>query len=122
MLAGPVWPHLSRLSLPGGLAGESLLALIESPKFPRLVSIVTWCLDGAAAFLKKLAKSQAVARFRELELGDQLTSVSARELADSPYLDGIDRLVIGKGRTDRASCERLVKRFGKRIEIKGFKG
>jgi uncharacterized protein (TIGR02996 family) len=122
LLAGPVWPHLSRLSLPGGLAGESLLALIESPKFPRLVSIVTWCLDGAAAFLKKLAKSQAVARFRELDLGDQLTSVSARELADSPYLDGIDRLAIHKGRTDTASCERLVQRFGKRIEIRGYKG
>jgi uncharacterized protein (TIGR02996 family) len=119
LLAGRVWSHLARLSIPGGLAGESLLALIESPKFPKLVSLATWCLDSVPAFLKKLAKCPAVARLRELDLNAHLTPAIARELADSPYLDGIDRLAIHKGRANSASCERLVQRFGKRIEIKG---
>jgi uncharacterized protein (TIGR02996 family) len=119
--AGREWPRLERLAL-RGMPGESLLALIESDKFPRLVSLKAFCRDGWAKFLKGLAKSPAAAKFRELELGTTMTGPAARELADSPHLADIDRLAVHKGTATPADCERLVSRFGKRIRIEGYFG
>ncbi len=121
-LTGPQWPHLERLNLSPLLPGpQSLLALIACDRFPRLVSLCAGCHGSGANFLKKLAKLPAAARFRELELHADLTTIAANDLVESPYLEGIDRLKVAKGRADAASCERLVKRFGKRLEIAGYR-
>ena len=96
------------------------MAIVNSEKFPRLVSLAAGCRESAHRFLKWLAGAPAAAKMRELDLNFALTPAAARELAGSPHLDGIDRLAIKKGRTDPASCERLVARFGKRAQIAGF--
>ena len=77
-----------RLELHTPVPASTLMAIVNSAKFPRLVSLDTWCHDGAPSFLKKLAKSPAAARFRELDLKVHLTPAAARELADSPHLGG----------------------------------
>jgi hypothetical protein len=120
LLAGREWPHLERLVLRGGVPGESLLALIASDKFPRLVSLTTFCSNDWAKFLKQLARSPAAAKFRELDLGAHMTSLAARELADSPHLADIDRLMVRKGSATQDDCKRLTRRFGARIEIDGY--
>jgi uncharacterized protein (TIGR02996 family) len=119
-LLSPEWPHLERLELPAPVPASTLMAIVDSPKFPRLVSLTAGCRERGHVFLKWLAGAPAAAKMRELELNFALTPATARELADSPHIDGIDRLAIKKGRTDRASCERLVARFGKRAQIAGF--
>jgi hypothetical protein len=120
LVAGREWPNLERLVLRDGMPGASLLALIESDKFPRLVSLETFCYNDRAKFLKQLARSPAAAKFRELHLGTAMTALAAGELADSPHLAEIDRLVVWKGTASRADCKRLVRRFGARIEIGGY--
>jgi len=47
-----------------------------------------------------------------------MTPATARELADSPHLDGIDRLVLFKGRAKPADCDPLKERFGERVQIR----
>jgi uncharacterized protein (TIGR02996 family) len=120
LLAGPEWPELAHLTIRGWLTGGVLLALIESPKFARLASLKAQCKDGGAVFLKRLAMSPPAARFRELDLSVRMSSASARALADSPNLREIDRLFVIKGTPDRGACERLVERFGVRVEIQGY--
>jgi hypothetical protein len=120
LLDGPPWPHLARLHLDGLLSGEALLALVESPNFSRVVSLSAGCCDPGAVFLRKLARSPALARLRELDLGAGITPSVAQALADSPHLDGIDRLLLSRGRGDLTGCERLVSRFGSRVQIRGY--
>ncbi len=118
LLAGAGWPALERLEL-GRVRGESITSLIESKKFPRLVSLKLSCEDGETPFLRRLAKCPAAARVRELDIRARLTATTARALADSPHLSEIDWLTLRRGSASPDDCARLVERFGARVGIWG---
>jgi uncharacterized protein (TIGR02996 family) len=120
LLAGPDWPHLERLRIHTGMPADSLVKLIASDKFPRLVSLSATPTTGAARVLKRVARCPAVARFRELDLNVPMTAASARELLESPHLANIDRFTTQQGRAPLHACNRLGQRFGNRFEMDGL--
>jgi uncharacterized protein (TIGR02996 family) len=114
LLTGRDWPHLEYLSIKYPIPWKTLLALIESDKFPRLVGLSVQCREGSV-LLKRLAKCPAAAKFRELNLGAQPSAATAGALADSPHLDNLDRLILNLDYTKGDVRGPLVKRFGKRF-------
>jgi uncharacterized protein (TIGR02996 family) len=118
--AGPVWPHLERLYIHNSVPGKGLLALIESDRFPRLVSLQTFCSGNKQEFLKRLAALPGAAKLRELDVNVGLTSLAVDALAKSRYLGEIDRLFVSRHAAKPSECKRLVKRFGTRIVINGY--
>ncbi|QEG30408.1 hypothetical protein GobsT_52130 [Gemmata obscuriglobus] len=120
LLSGRPWPHLEYLQIDNTLSAESLLALIASDRFPRLVGIKAWIGVGADGFVERLSKLPAAARLRELDLGRglALTPRTATALADSPHLGDIDRLYVSSsGAAAGAYHQRLVERYGARVEL-----
>jgi uncharacterized protein (TIGR02996 family) len=118
LLSGRDWPNLEYLFIDNSTPWKSLIALIESDKFPRLVGLKTRCAERMAMFVKRLAKCSAAARFRELELGGDLTAAALGALVESPHLDGIDRLALEtRGTAKPEDRQRLKDRLGTRVEF-----
>jgi uncharacterized protein (TIGR02996 family) len=97
-------PALKTLLLPGRLIESSPRRSTAVPNVDR---------DGVVA----LANHPAIARLEEIDLShNRIDADGVRALVRSPYLGAIRRLGIGPG-PGRADRQRLLQRFGGRVEL-----
>ncbi len=112
------WPSLQHLNLAAPQCPDDvLIGLIENPGMHSLVSLTAGRGGPAPQFLTRLAGSPAAARFRALDLSVKLDDATADALYRAPHLEHIDVLKVIKGTAGRTACNRLQRRFGRRITI-----
>jgi uncharacterized protein (TIGR02996 family) len=114
----PALIHLE-LTWNRAITAEGFAALVRSPRLAQLETLwIRQCPQIGAAGAEALASSPHAVGLRDLNLLEcGLGPEGARALARSPYLDGLQKLQVSGNRLDEASRQRLVERFGERVEV-----